>query len=150
GFTAAIEHVNLSGAEAEGGGGRVDGGVAAADDDYAAAHGRAAMGLVFGDEAQRVDDAGQGFTGDIEGLRASQADAQEDDVEVFLELLDAQFAADFHAEAEVDAQGADQFDLLLAVGGTQFVLGDAIGIQAASQRAAIENGHREALLAQPG
>ena len=93
---------------------------------------------------------GRSFAGYVERLRAAQTDAQEDDVELLFQFLDAQLAADLHAQPELHAQRAHQLDFLQAVGRPQLVLGHAVGIQAAGQRAAIEDRHGEALLPQRG
>ena len=58
-------------------------------------------------------------------------------------------AADFGL-AEFHAHGAHHFDFAEAVGGAQFVLGDAVGIESAGQRAIVEDGDAGAVAAQFG
>jgi hypothetical protein len=97
-FAAAIEHVHLLRAQPQGRGSCVDGRVAAADHHHAPAHRRASVHLIIRDEPQGVDHARQPFAGYAEGLRAAQAHAQEDDIELLFHLFDAQLAADLRAQ----------------------------------------------------
>jgi hypothetical protein len=85
------------------------------------------LGLVFRDEAQRVDHARQISRPGSPAAAWAQTDAQEDHVELVLNLFRAQLAADFYAQPELHAQRAHQFDFLLAVGWPQLVFGHAIG-----------------------
>ena len=55
---------------------------------------------------------------------------------------------DLRAVAELDAHAANHLDLAQAVGGAQFVLGNAVGVQAAGQRAALDDRGLNALPAQ--
>ena len=148
-FAAAVEEVHVLGAEAHGGVGGIDGGVAAADHDDAAAGLKIGLRLVALDEAQGVDDAGELVAGNAEALHGAEADADEDEVELALQLIERDGAADFGL-AELHAHGAHHFHFAQAVGGTQFVLGDAVGVEAAGERAIVEDGDAGAVAAQFG
>ena len=148
-FTAAVEEVDVFRAQAKGGVGGVDGGVASADDDDGAAGSKVGQGLVAFDEAEGVDDAGEMVAGEAEAFHGAEADADEDEVEVALELIEGDSGADFGL-AELDAHRADHVDFAEAVGGTQFVLGDAVGVESAGQRAIVEDGDGGAVAAEFG
>src|SRR5258708_43164 len=147
-LTAAIDQRYVFGREALGGIRGVDGGVAPADYYYAAAQRDAALGLVIGDEAERVDDAGQVFAGDVQGAGGAESDGEEDCGVVALDVFERDVASDGGSEAELDAEGADQVHFLEAVGGAQLVLGDSISVEAAAERARIENSDGIAAFAQ--
>ena len=149
GFAAAVDEVDIFRSQAKGGVGGVDGGVAAADDDDGAAGSKVGQGLVAFDEAEGVDDAGEVVAGEAEAFHGAEADADEDEVEFALQLIEGDVGADFGL-AELDAHRADHFDFAEAVGGTQFVLGDAVGVESAGQRAIVEDGDAGAVAAQFG
>ncbi len=51
---------------------------------------------------------------------------------------------------EFDSQRADQLDFAKAVGGAELVFGDAVGVQAAREGRALEDGHLKSALPQLG
>ena len=63
--------------------------------------------------------------------------------------VEGDVGADFGL-AELHAHRADHFDFAEAVGGAEFVLGDAVGIESAGQRAVVEDGDAGAVAAQFG
>ena len=109
-FGAAIEEMDLFRAQSPRGVGRVDGGVPAADHDHAPADREIGGGLVAFDETERVDHARGFLAGNAEPFHGAQSQAQEDDGEVALQILDRDGAAHFRL-AELHAQRAHQADL---------------------------------------
>ncbi len=107
------------------------------------------QGLVAFDEAEGVDDAGEMVAGEAEAFHGAEADADEDEVEFALQLVEGDVGADFGL-AELDAHRADHFDFAEAVGGAQFVLGDAVGIESAGERAIVEHSDGGAVAAEFG
>src|SRR5579862_9314751 len=111
-----------------------------------AAYGEVGPGFVSFDKVQGVDDGGMVFAGNAEFVHGAQAYAEEDGVVVLLEFGQG-CGGDFLAKAEVHAQRADHFDFTQAVGGAEFILGDAVGVEAAGESLALKNGNAETLLA---
>ncbi len=149
-LAAAVDQVDVGSAQALGGVGGVDRGISSADDGDAAADRDGLGGLVVGDETQRVDDAFEFFAGEIQRLGRSEADGDEDGGVFALQIFDGDVAAHRDAEAEIDAHGFNQIHFAQAVGGAQLVFGDAVGVQAAGERAGFENRYAVAALAQFG
>ena len=87
------------------------------------------------------------FAGDAEFVHSAQTYAEEDGV-VFTFEFGEGCSGDFLAEAEVHAERSDHFDFAEAVGGTEFVFGDAVSVEAAGEGFAFEHGDGKTLLAQ--
>ena len=104
-FAAAINKVNDFGAEALGGGNYVNGSVAGADAGDATADGELREGMNFRrlDEFHGADYALEIFAGDAEIAGFAEADANEDGVEIFLELSESYVGADGGLLAKFDA-----------------------------------------------
>ena len=90
------------------------------------------------------------FAGNVQPLHGAEPDAEKDEVEFGFEFFERFGGIDADAEAELDAHAANHLDFAQAVGGAQLVFGHAVGIQAAGQRAALEDGGRRALAAELG
>ncbi len=148
-FATPIEEMYVLGAEPHRGVGGIDRGIARADHDHGLAGFKIGLRLVAFDKAQRVDHAGELVAGDAEAFHGAETHADEDEIEVALQGFQRNRAAHFRL-AELHAHPADQVHFAQAVGGAQFVLGHAVGIEAARERAIVEDGHRRAMAAQLG
>ena len=146
---AAVKDFHGLSAEAASGAGGVNRGIACADDHGGAAHVEIVARFVTRDELESVNDGRMIFVGDAQFVYGAEADAEEDGVE-FLFELNQLCGVDFFAEAEFHAEGVDHFDFTEAVGGAQFVFGDAVGVKTTGKRLPLEHRDSKALLAQFG
>ncbi len=143
---AAVEDADVLRAEADGGDGSVDGGVPRADDDDTIAGREGLSGLVSSNELEGVDYSGVIGAGDGEPVHGAETDTEEDGIEAGLDTLDGIAAADF-ADAELDAKLANVLDLGEGVDSAEFVLGDAVGVEASGEGALVDDGGLDAELA---
>ncbi len=146
---AAIDHRDGFCAEPDGGVGSVDRGVARADDGDVAGDLRDCAALVIRDERERVGHPGELFAGDAEAMDGAEAYAEEDRVVLGFEAVEHGGVND-GVEVELDAELGDAVDLAQAGGGGELVLGDAVGIEAAGQRARVVEDGADALAAELG
>src|SRR5277367_4428648 len=137
-LVAAIDDVDFVSTESFGGVGGVDGGVACADDYDLAAYRASAASLVAGDKFNRVDDSWVVVAGDVELAHRAKSDAEEDDVEFPLQLLQIGPIGDVSL-FEFDSERADQLDFAQTVGGAELVFGDSVGVEPAGQRFPIKD-----------
>ncbi len=92
--------------------------------------------------------AGQVLSRDAEAARFRQARAEENRVEIGENFIGAQVFADLGARDDVAAQAEQQAQLLGGGLGAHFVLGHTVGVQAARERALLEQRDRVAEPAQ--
>src|SRR5262249_46554460 len=85
--------------------------------------------------------------GNTERLRGSKPNADEHGIEPFFDPFDADLRADLGVLPELDSGRLHEIGLAPAVGWTEFILGDAVGIQTAGHRALVEDGHGESAAA---
>ena len=106
--------------------------------------------FVSGDEFEGVENVFLCFARDAEGLRAAEADADEDGVVIAFEILDGHIVANGNAAAEFYVGGTDEFDFAGGVVRSEFVLSDAVSVEAAGLGTFIEDGDVEAVFAEFG
>src|SRR5690606_16980506 len=154
GFRAAVDDGHFLGPQADGGAGRVHGGVARADDGHPAAHGRGRAVARHGPRSLHEEvfggpDAFQVAAGDVHDRRPVGAHADEDRfVALFEQFVHRHVPPDDDAVAELYAQPFNAFRLRVDDALRQDELGNAVGHDAARQRAAVEHGHRVAFAAE--
>lgn len=147
---AAIQDGDVRGAKVLGGDGSIDGGVAAADDGDTVTDVHRLGVFISGDEFEGVDNVFRVFTLNAERLGATETNADKYGVELAFEIFDRKSFTDGDAGTEFHAGGAHEFDFAGGVFGREFVLRDAIGIEAAGLRTFVEDGDSEAVFAEFG
>ena len=120
----------------------VDGSVAAAEDGDAAADGDFVerFGVDPLDEFEGVNHFGEIFAGNTEAVGPAEAEGEEDGVVVFFEFGHGEVLADFHAVLKFHTEALDHFDFVETDLGRHFVVGDAVGVEAAAFFLFVEDG----------
>ena len=141
-LAAAVDDGGNIGPEAFGLADGVDGGVAAAEDGDAAADGDFVerFGVDPLDEFEGVDHFGEIFAGNAEAVGPAEAEGEEDGVVVFFEFVDGEVLADLHAVLKFHTEALDHFDFVETDFGRHFVVGDAVGVEAAAFFLFVEDG----------
>jgi len=129
-------------------GGDVDRGVAAADHDHTFAHVQHAAVVEGLQEGGGGDDVGRVAAFHRQGPAALRAQAQEDGIEVGLDLRQRDVGADAAGHAGLHAEVEDALDLGVEHGARRAKAGDAVTHHAAELSALVEDGYRVALLRQ--
>jgi hypothetical protein len=89
------------------------------------------------------------LAGDAEAFHGAEADADENEIEVALKIGERDGIAHFGL-AEFYAHVADHFHFAEGVGGAELVFGDAVGVEAAGERAVVEDDGLRALAGEFG
>src|SRR4029077_1811393 len=142
-LASPVDEVHRVRAQAARGRDHVDRGVSRADASHPPADGhfRKWQRLRGFDEFQRAAHSVQVLAGNIHGPGFSEADSNEDGVEIYFQLREAQALSDFHILAERNAQRFHHFHFPLGIGDARFVRRNPVGIQPAGKFPPVKYGH---------
>ncbi len=139
--TPAIDEIDDFRAEPPRGRDHIDGGIAGANAGYSPANFdlRERLDFRFLDELHRAVNALQILARQLEFPGLAQSHADEDAVELFLEIREGDIASDLHLLPELHTQIADHLNFANRIGRARLVGGYAVCAQAAGKFVSVEN-----------
>ena len=146
-LTTAIKQVHRLRAQPTRRIGGINRSIACSDNDNRAAQFAEAPGFVRRDEFEGVKNAFLILAGNIHTLHGTKSHAEEDEVELRLQLFQRFSGFDRGAGAELRAHAPNHLGFAQAVRGAQLVLCHSIGVEAAKQVFPFKNGGRRAMSA---